>query len=164
MPCVILRRLCVTCNKQTKPSCQEARFAQKSEIHLGGTKVCWCLFPPEPRAQQPCVAAKVPRGDAVSAGTPQRFYLCDCIQPEPYGQHLRSQCLCSLFFTAWAQCAWEPFARVKIMHDPIFPRLFTSWRVEIPGRERKEGKKKKKKKSSWIISAPQIAPRGEQML
>lgn len=39
--------------------------------------------------------------------------------------------------TARAPRVWEPFASVEIMHDPVFPRLFASWRGKYQAGEKK---------------------------
>lgn len=54
-----------------------------------------------------------------------------------------TQGLLCAFFTACALCIWELFVRAKILQDPVFSRLCTSWRVEIPGRRRKKNRIKK---------------------
>lgn len=167
MPCVILKRLCVTYNKQMKPSWQEARFPQKAEIHLRGTKVCTSSYWSGAEGMRfrinGAVLVPMPREAMQPELEPHRGVIRKMDGPvwasrSAFQEPVHAEVLHSVFFTAWAPCVWEPFARVKIMHDPIFSRLFTSWRVEIPSTERK---KEKKKKSSWIISAPQIAPRGK---
>lgn len=133
-----------------KPSCQEARFSQKSEIQLKGTKV---------RASSHSSNAErvmfgksgvvfLPRHLEVmwSQLGPHQGFIRETNGPVSapqlaFQEPVHTVGLHCAFFTAWAPCVWELFARVKIMHDPIFSRLFTSWRVETPGREKKKKKK-----------------------
>lgn len=139
-----------------KPSCQEARFSQKSEIQLKGTKV---------RASSHSSNAErvmfgksgvmfLPRHLQVmwSQLRPHQGFIRETNGPVSapqlaFQEPVHTVGLHCAFFTAWAPCVWELFARVKIMHDPIFSRLFTSWRVEIPG-----GEKKKKKLLDYFSS------------
>lgn len=135
-----------------KPSWQEARFPQKAEIHLRGTKVCasshWSGAEGMRFRKNGAVLVPMPREAMQPELEPHRGFIRMMDGPvwasrSAFQEPVHAEVLHSVFFTAWAPCVWEPFARVKIMHDPIFSRLFTSWRVEIPGRERKEKKKKK---------------------
>lgn len=71
---VILKGLCVTYNKEKKPSCQEARFPQKSEIRLEGTEVLHlrthCHAGGRVWAPWGRGSAKTRRGAAVPMGPP----------------------------------------------------------------------------------------------